>query len=255
MLPTAIDIIAILLLVLPGFLAYRFVVNRRVDPTQRSPLWEISEIVEHSVFVHIGGILLSAIVVWILKSVFGVTTHAHEIFQIRPHDFLGKYLAEGVLWITLYFGYVIFASSLIGAYDAPGKVSSGIIRLVSISSTWLHKKQFLHWVPVPKYAYPPEPIWYYAVSRLRDEYESETPIVIVTLKNGGIYVGEIDSYPIVSDTASEKDFLLRKVSYFKNDDIYKDELEPHVLDEGIDAVLLNTVNVLSIRLYFNNSAS
>ena len=261
MLPDAIDVIGILVLVLPGFLAYRFVLQRRVDPTQRSPLWEVSEIVEHSVFVHIGGIFISAIVVWIL-ALIGINTHAQEIFQNRPHDFLGKYFAEGVLWITLYSAYVIVSSSIIGAYDTPSKVLSGIIQLVSVSTTWIHKRKFLKWVPVPKYAYPAEPIWYYAFNPSPDDSEQNAPTgdykrktitVIVALKSGGVYVGEIASYSIVSDTQSEKDFLIRRASYYKDGNLHIDDNTLDMLDKDIDAVLLNTSNVDSIRIYYDES--
>ena len=249
---TLLDIAAILVFVLPGFIAYRFVLQRRVDPTQRSTFWQISEIVEHSVFVHIIGIALSFILILIFKSAFGIATHTTELLQYRPADFLSKYFTEGVLWLTLYPLYVIVASSIIGAYNTPAKVSTWIVRGVSIATNWTSKRhKLLKWIPVPSPAYPPEPIWYYAFNRHTDKL-SRIPIVIVMLKSGGVYVGEIASYPIVSDTQSEKDFLMRRASYYKDGDIYSNQQELDPLDNEIDAVLINTSEVDSIRLYYDN---
>ena len=55
----AIDVWTILLLILPGFLAYRFVVLQRADPSHRSTIWQISEILEHSLYVHLIGVFLA----------------------------------------------------------------------------------------------------------------------------------------------------------------------------------------------------
>lgn len=112
----------------------------------------------------------------------------------------------------------------------------------------------LKWIPVPNRAYPPEPIWYYAFNP--DDPEPgdyrKTITVIVALKNGGVYVGEIASYPIVSDAQSEKDFLIRRASYYKDGNIYTDDKTLDILDEDIDAVLLNTSNVDNIRIYYDD---
>ena len=55
----AIDVWTVFLLVLPGFLAYRFAVLQRADPSRRSAIWQISEILEHSLYVHLIGIVLA----------------------------------------------------------------------------------------------------------------------------------------------------------------------------------------------------
>ena len=263
MLPGLADVLGVLTLILPGFIAYRFVLLRRTDATQRSSFWQITEILEHSVYVHAFGIGLSLVAVWLLGSIFGITTHARELLQIRPSVFFDKYFAEGTLWLTLYTLYVIIASSIIGAYNTPERVSTKIVNGVSRFTEWTaNRHMLLSWIPVPDKPFSVEPIWYSAFDPDQTDAELESsamtesesrnnPFVIVTMKGGGIYVGEIRSIPIVSDIELAKDFLMQRASYYAYGNIYQDGEELHSLDNDIDAVLLNTSNVESIRLYYD----
>ena len=76
MLITASSVAAILILVLPGFMAYRYAVLGRDTPNKVSPLWQFSEILEYSVYVHVIGAALSFGVVLILERGFGIATQA-----------------------------------------------------------------------------------------------------------------------------------------------------------------------------------
>ena len=242
----AIDIGAALVLILPGFLAYRFAVWRRSDPSQRGLLWQLSEILEYSVYVHLIGLAFVCLIHLLLLSVLGIDTHVREIIQNSPADFLESYFVEGVLWFTLYSLYVIVSSAILGAYDVPGSVMRGIPRTVSRLTGWLSRRhRLLSWVPVPKEAHPQEPVWYLA---FRSMAQDTPPLVIVTLKSGDVYFGELASYPIVPDTQHEKDFLIINARYYPEGDSDQEQ-ELDALD-GVGAVLLNTVNVDSIKLYY-----
>ena len=111
--------VLLLLLVLPGFLAYRSALARRADPTRRSPLWQLSEILEYSLYVHVAGVGLLFGLVGILQS-FGIDTHVRELPRQGPLEFIDAYFVEGMLLLTLYPVYVTFAATLMGAYDLPG---------------------------------------------------------------------------------------------------------------------------------------
>lgn len=250
MLFTAIDLAALLIIILPGFLAYRFAVQRRADPASRSPLWQVSEILEHSAFVHIIGAALATIAISILN-LMGITTHPRELFGKLPHEFLDKYFLEGILWFILYPVYIIVSSSIIGAYDTPGKVSSGIVKGVSNFTGRLSRKyKALSWIPVPQNPYPPEPIWYRAFNIMTDGYKAAEPILIVTLKSGDMYAGRLVSYPIVPDTESDKDFLITHAHYYKDGDLTRGQQMDSL--DGVGAVLLNAANVDSIRIYYDD---
>ena len=81
-----------------------------------------------------------------------------------------------------------------------------------------------------------------------DNYGKVIPLVIVTMKSGDVYIGRLVMYPIVPDTENEKDFLIDNARFYKQG-IADQEQDLSKLD-GIGAVLLNTANVESIRIYY-----
>ena len=252
--PVAINFAAILVLVLPGFLSYRFAVWRRADPTQRSPLWQFSEILEHSIFVHLTAIGLIVVVDLLLELTFGLDTYARTLVQDGPVSFLDKHFSEAVLWFTLYPLYAIFASPIAGSYDLPQKVSVLVISLLSIPTQLIvsHCK-WLSWLPVPRVPYPQEPVWYYAFNTMTEGYTASIPFLLVTLKNGDVFFGEMSTYPIALDTEQEKDFLIRNAVYYPGGN--RDCEQKLYETDGVGAVLLNTGNVNSILLYYEDSSS
>ena len=249
--PVAINVAFILVLILPGFLSYRFAVWRKADPSQRSPLWQLSEILEHSVYVHLIGIALIAAVHFPLQWFSGQSTYAAILFQDRPNAFLRTHFAEAALWFTLYPVYVIISAAILGAYDVPSKVSSLIVRAVKrpaegISATG----KVFAWFPVPKESYPQEPVWYYAFNVMTDGYTSKYPHVYVTLKSGDVYYGELVTYPIALDTEHKKDFLIRNSIYYEGGDANR--MRKLYEADNVGAVLLNTTNLDSIIIYYED---
>ena len=251
---TALDVATILVLILPGFLSYRFAVWRRADPSQQSPLWQLSEIFEHTVYVHLIGVALVAAVHLLLRWSLGLTSYAPMLFQEGPNAFLKTHFTEAVLWFTLYPLYVIFFSAILGAYDVPGKVSSMVVLAVKQPANWLAtSSRLLSWIPAPKDVFPQEPVWYYAFNTMSNGYTSKIPHVLVKLKSGDVYYGEIITYPIAPDIERKKDFLIRNARYYK--DGFADNEQRLYENDGVGAVLLNSVNVDSIILYYEDISS
>ena len=249
MAPTAVNIAALLLLVLPGFLSYRFTVLQRADPTQRGALWQLSEILEHSLYVHLIGAGLSALVHGLLLWWFGQDSYVRFLLQEGPYQLLNKHFLAAILWFTLYPMYVILATTIIGSYNLPEQFTLFVIALVRKPSEWLvGRSRWLAWLPIPSSPLPQQPVWYYAFNTMTNGYRSSIPHVMVYLKNGDVYYGALVTYPIVLDTESEKDFLLRHARYYPQGH-WDDE---HRLEEydGIGAVLLNTANVDGIIIYY-----
>ena len=245
----ALDAGAVLLLILPGFLAYRFAVMRRADPTLRSPLWQVSEILEYSVYVHLFGIALFSGGLYLLKSTLGISSHVRELLLGSPQTFLENHFTEAIILLVTYAVYVILSSAILGAYDVPGIFANGLVsrvRRITKRLNELHK--WLGWVPVPRDAYPDSPVWHFAFRDMTVEFSQRKPLLIVTMKNGDIYFGQLASYPVVPDTQYEKDFLITAARYYQGGDPNQ-ERKLDLLD-GIGAVLLNSANVESIRLYY-----
>lgn len=249
--PTAVNVVALLVLILPGFLSYRFAVWQRADPTQRSALWQLSEVLEHSLYVHLIGTALVGLVHLVLILSTEQTTYAPFLLKNGRNAMLNQHFAEAILWFTLYPLYVIGASTIVGSYDIPKKFSSGIIWFVRGPSGWLRaKSNWLAWLPMPGTPYSQEPVWYYAFNTMSESYTARIPHVLVSLKNGDVYFGEVVTYPIALDTDSSKDFLIKYARYYPNGDADNEQLIYEV--DGVGAVLLNTANVLSILIYYQD---
>ena len=72
------------------------------------------------------------------------------------------------------------------------------------------------------------------------------------MKGGDIYVGNLDSYPILPDSADAKDLKLGKSVFYPGGD-FTAPVELDFSDSGGGGVLLNTSNVSSIEyLYHDN---
>ena len=195
---TAVDVAAVLLLVLPGFLAYRFALARRADPTRRSPLWQLAAMLEYSVYVHIVGIALIFGVIWLLTIIFGINSHLSELPSKGPQEFLISYFTEGVLLFTLYPVYVVFGAILMGVYDLPNWVAAAVVRGVSALTGKIGSMPGLKWVRSPRPGYPEEPIWYHAFSVEKGEISDAPPLLLVRMKRGDVYYGELASVSSVA---------------------------------------------------------
>ncbi|MCH7800380.1 MAG: hypothetical protein IIC24_02440 [Chloroflexi bacterium] len=202
---SAVDIGVILLLILPGFLVYSFATARRADPATKSPLWQLSEILQYSVYVHLLGVGLTFALLYTLSR-FGIESHIDELPRKSLIDFLDKHFIEGILLVSLYPMYVVFAAAVMGAYDTPRKATELIVKCVVALTTLISSVPLLGWVQPPHPAHPKEPIWYLAFHTVAHGFADERPRLLVKMKQGGIYLGYLASYPIVTDDQHEKIF-------------------------------------------------
>ena len=249
----AIDVWTVFLLVLPGFLAYRFAVLQRPDPSRRSAIWQISEILEHSLYVHLIGIVLAFALHYCLNHWLGVASNLEGFFRLGPQGFLESHFGEATRWYIGYTIYLIFASAIIGSYEIPRECSRRIVDVARwIPEHW----RIFGWLPTPKTSHPQEPIWYHAFRQMpalseSTPTESENDVVVsIKLKNSGdVYVGRLTSYPIVPDVEPDKDFLITQAHYYKGGN-HQDSQDLAAID-GIGAVLLNSGNVESILVIYS----
>ena len=134
---SALNFVAILVLVLPGFLSYRSALSRNADPSPRSVLWQLSAMVEYSVYIHLLGAILVFGVAALLDSVFGLETHLSELPAKRPHEFLSDYFVEGSLLFILYPLYVIVFAVVMGDYEVPSRVATEITKGSGLLARWV----------------------------------------------------------------------------------------------------------------------
>ena len=245
---SALNFVAILVLVLPGFLSYRSALSRSADPSPRSVLWQLSAMVEYSVYIHLLGAILVFGVAALLDSVFGLETHLSELPAKRPHEFLSDYFVEGSLLFILYPLYVIVFAVVMGDYEVPSRVATEITKGSGLLARWVVRVPGLRRTKPPRPNFPQEPIWYHAFHVATGGFVEARLSVLVRMKTGDIYYGEIEAYPILPDSQREKDFLIRRAVYTPVGSPGKQfRLEDQ---PGGGTVLLNSADVDSIQIYY-----
>ena len=247
MIPSAVDIGATLILVLPGFLSYRAALSRRADSSRRSALWQLAQMLEYSVYVHVLGIGLVFALAALLHTVFHVETHLTELPSSRPHEFLNEYFVEGTLLFTLYPLYVVVAAVLMGAYELPHLFAAVIVRIGGLVAGALNRVPWLGWMKPPMPDFPVEPIWYKTFNVATDGFRQSLPEVVVVMKRGDMYYGRLESYPILPDSERSKDFLITNAVYAPAGQGRSYKLS-NQRDGG--SVLLNSSDVDSIQVYY-----
>lgn len=240
---TALDIAAVLLLILPGFLVYRFAITRRADPAARSILWQTAEILQYSVYVHIVGVGLLFGLLFVLGH-FGVESHLKELPGKSPDKFLEKHFIEGTLLFTLYPVYVVLSATIMGAYDTPNWIAN----LIERTTAFIARR--IPWIRPPQPAYSQQPIWYDAFHTMPRRSGRNPALIrlLVKMKQGDIYDGFLESYPILPDEQREKDLLLKWTWYYQDGNLNNARLLS--VRDGIGAVLLNTAEVESIQVRY-----
>ena len=189
--------------------------------------------------------------VWVaalLDSVFGLETHLSELPAKRPHEFLSGYFVEGSLLFILYSLYVIVAAVVMGAYEVPSRVATGIAKGSGLLARWVVRVPGLRWIKPPRPNFPQEPIWYHAFHVATGGFVEAQLSVLVRMKTGDIYYGEIEVYPVLPDSQREKDFLIRRAVYTRvgtPGKIFRLEDQP-----GGGTVLLNSADVDSMQIYY-----
>ena len=245
---SALDIGTILILVLPGFLSYRSALARRADPSRRSTLWQLSQMLEYSVYVHLLGIGLVFAVTALLEWAFPFESHLSELPGKKPHEFLSAYFVEGTLLFTLYTLYVVVAAVLMGAYEVPNGVATAVVKGGRQLARGMGAVPGLGWIKPPRPDFPVEPIWYDAFNTATGGFTLTRPLVMVKMKRGDIYYGEMASYPILPDSEEKKDFLIRHATYApanRQGQAFRLADQP-----GGGTVLLNSADVDSIQVYY-----
>ena len=249
MTPSALDIGATLILVLPGFLSYRSALSRRADPSRRSILWQLAEMLEYSVYVHVLGVALVFVITAVLRSTFHLETHLSELPGKAPHEFLSTYFVEGILLFTLYLAYVVVAAVLMGAYDVPHSMATHIVQGFGLLVRGIGAIPGLRRLRPPIAHFPVEPIWYKTFHVATGGFTRSRPEVMVKMKRGDIYYGLLESYPILPDSERSKDFVITRATYAPA----SGQGETYHLEqqEGGGTVLLNSADVDSIQVYYD----
>ena len=233
------SILVLAVIVLPGWLS--ITANRLYRPSDvdgpKSTVMEWGMVFFHATVVNAIGAIVVAIIFAFSPGL--KTLGLDQILTEGPIAFTKASPTVGFVVFGLYFLWLVFGSTISGTTNLP----SGVIRGVG----WL-----AHAARLAPDRLQEEPVWYSALTIDRRAANKSNVQLRVRMKNSDIYVGNLDSYPILSDSADAKDLRLGDSVFYPAGDIdAADELR---FDEsGGGGVLLNTSNVSSIEYMYHDN--
>ena len=237
------SIIILAIVVLPGWIS--ITANQRYHPriVDRTTVMVWGILFYHAAIVHIIGVALFAVGIWILGA---FSIHTLDLERLATEGF-STYAKENSVAIALtssiYVLWMLLASVVSGVVDLPSKFTNGL--------GWIMHRCRLAPEPVED-----EPIWFNALGRERRSITGSRVQVSVRMKNGDIYVGQLLSYPILPDSEKSKDFRLGDSVFYPGGDTDRAvHLNFSLSDYEAGGVLLNTINVSSIEYILHEDYS
>ena len=161
-----------------------------------------------------------------------------RILTEGPIAFVKSSPITGTVVYGLYLLWLVIGSTISGTANLPSGVIYGI--------GWL-----AHAVRLAPDRLQEDPVWYSALTIDRRASGKSNVQLRVRMKNGDIYVGNLNSYPILPDSADAKDLRLGDSIFFPAGDIDSAE-ELSFSEAGGGGVLLNTTNVSSIEYRYHD---
>ena len=233
------SIIILAIIVLPGWLSISAAQLHHPRLIDRTGVMLWGMLFYHAAVVHAIGVALFALPVYLLDA-----PGVQVILTDGAYAFASESPGAALVLFGGYFLWMVIASVVSGVANLPAKLTYGV--------SWLLRKANLANEPLHE-----EPVWYGALYQDRKEEEERTQkeihvLVSIRMKNGDVYEGVLDSYPLnLPDSEETKDIKLGKSVLYPNGD----ESSPIYLDFSDDfsgGVLLNTANISSIQYLFRD---
>ena len=233
------SIIILAIIVLPGWLSISAAQLHHPRLIDRTGVMLWGMLFYHAVVVHAIGIVLFALPVY-----FFDTLSIQTILTDGAYAFASKSPGAALVLFGGYFLWMVIASVVSGVANLPTKFTYGV--------GWLLRKANLTNEPLHENS-----VWYRTLHQARKEAEDRTQkeihvYVSIRMKNGDVYEGALDSYPLnLPDSEEAKDIKLGNSILYPNGD----ESSPVYLEfsgEFSGGVLLNTANISSIQYLFQD---
>ncbi len=191
----------------------------------------------HASLVHIIGVGVVASATLVRPDYFLDNLGLDGVLIDGPAHFVQSSPATAFAVFGTYFMWMVLGAAVLGVIDLPARLTDWLGRAASVARV----------APEPLGG---EPVWYKALNLDRKNAGSQSVQMSVRMKNGDIYVGDLQSYPILPDSVESKDIRLgNSILYPHGDEASPIQLDFSNVDGG--GVLLNTVNVSSIHYLFH----
>ena len=233
------SILTLAVVVLPGWLS--ITANRLYRPTDvdshKSTVMEWGMVFFHAIVVNVIGAVIVVSLLALLPALR--TVGLEQILTEGPIAFAKTSPSTSFVVFGLYLLWLVIGSTISGTTNLPFGVIYGV--------GWLaHVARF-----APDRLHE-EPVWYSALTIDRNASGKSNVQFRVRMKNGDIYVGNLDSYPILPDSADAKDLRLGDSVFYPTGDTDAAE-ELNFSGSGGGGVLLNTSNVSSIEYVYHDN--
>ena len=227
------SIIILAVIVLPGWVSISAAQLYHPRVVNRAALMVWGMMFYHAAIVHVIGVGTVAAAALICRGFFLDTLDLDRVLTDGAVEFMQDSPGRAFAVFGAYFLWMVAGSVLFGVADVPSKLTFVIGKVA--------QKARLASEPVEE-----EPVWYSALNIGRKRLNKTNVQVLVQMKNGAVYVGNLVSYPILPDSVESKDIRLGKSEWYPDGDLSS---EPTALDFANDegGVLLNTANVDSIH--------
>ena len=226
------SILILAAIVLPGWISISAAQRYHPRVSERTTLMVWGMMFYHAAVVHAIGVGTAAAMTLAWRGYFLDELGLDRVLTEGAAEFAKDSPGTAFAVFGAYFLWMVIGSTISGVVGLPFKLTSAI--------GWVANK--LHWAAAPT---SEEPIWYSALnlnSRKSGKYSVQ---VSIRMKNGDMYIGELKSYPIATDTAESKDVWVGNHTFYPGDDPLSPIEMSFDNDEG--GVLLNTTNMYSVH--------
>ena len=226
------SILILAAIVLPGWISVSAAQRYHPRVFERTTLMVWGMMFYHAAVVHAIGVGTAAAMTLVWRGYFLDTLGLDRVLTDGAAEFARDSPGTAFAVFGAYFLWMVIGSTMSGVVGLPFKLTSAI--------EWVANK--LNWAANPA---DEEPIWRRALNMDRGRSGQYSVQVSIRMKNGDMYIGELNSYPIAPDTAESKDVWLGNHTFYPGDD----PLSPIVMDFADDegGVLLNTTNMYSVH--------
>ena len=234
------SIIILAIVVLPGWISISANQRYYARIVDQSAVMSWGILLYHAMIVHLIGVAVFAAIVFLGQDYFLGELGLDRILFDGPEDFTKKSPGTAFSVFGCYSLWMLVGSTISGVIDLPSKVTNGMGKLARI----------LRLAPPPVSS--DEPVWYRALNLDRPDKDKPNVQVRVYMKNSDVYVGELESYPILPNSEESKDIRLGNSILYPSGDI-DSGIELDFSSHGGGGVLLNTMNISSIQYMFHDN--
>ena len=182
------SIIILAIVVLPGWISISANQRYYARIVDRSTVMSWGILFYHAMIVHLIGVTVVAAMIFIGQAYFLDTLGLDRILTEGLSDFSKKSPGTAFSVFGCYSLWMVVGSTMSGVIDLPSKVTTGVGKVAVI----------LRLAPPPVSS--DEPVWYRALNLDRKDKDKSSVQVRIHMKNSDVYVGDLESYPILPDS-------------------------------------------------------